>query len=280
MATKAKTKAKKAVKGKVVKSKVNKLKKPMKSKSMSKKKNSKHVARPIKKTVKTKVAPAKKKTITKPLKVKKAVNVKKAKAIVKVAKPVKQTLVAPKITTSPLAKVIKSKKAVARAIVKKIIPTPRKPVTPINQTVKDWSKIDLSLEIPPYQETQGEEYMNEKQRIHFRHILLQRRYQMLQEMGRTVHQMHDETATNLPDPNDRATQEEEFSLELRTRDRERKFIKNIEDALQKLDEGEYGYCDACGVEIGIRRLEARPTANLCIDCKTLDEIRERQIIGR
>lgn len=133
-------------------------------------------------------------------------------------------------------------------------------------------------EIPPYQEIPGEEYMNPKQQAHFRRILLQRKQQFLQEMERTVHHLQDEAA-NFPDPNDRATQEEEFSLELRARDRERKFIKNIEEALGKLDEGEYGYCDACGVEIGIRRLEARPTANLCIDCKTLDEIRERQIGG-
>jgi DnaK suppressor protein len=80
----------------------------------------------------------------------------------------------------------------------------------------------------------------------------------------------------LPRPNDRATQESEFSLELRTRDRERKLIKKIDEALERIETHEYGYCEACGVEIGIRRLEARPTATLCIDCKTLDEIRERQ----
>jgi DnaK suppressor protein len=88
--------------------------------------------------------------------------------------------------------------------------------------------------------------------------------------------MQDEAA-NFPDPNDRATQESEFSLELRTRDRERKLIKKIDSTLEKLDNHEYGYCESCGVEIGIRRLEARPTATLCIDCKTLDEIREKQM---
>jgi DnaK suppressor protein len=88
--------------------------------------------------------------------------------------------------------------------------------------------------------------------------------------------MQDE-ASNFPDPNDRATQESEFSLELRTRDRERRLIKKIEDALSDIDSGDYGYCETCGVEIGIRRLEARPTATQCIDCKTLDEIRERQM---
>jgi len=92
----------------------------------------------------------------------------------------------------------------------------------------------------------------------------------------TVDHMKDD-ATNFPDPNDRATQEEEFSLELRTRDRERKLIKKINEAQRRIDDEEYGYCESCGVEIGVARLEARLTAELCIDCKTLEEIRERQI---
>ncbi|OYT94728.1 MAG: RNA polymerase-binding protein DksA, partial [Pseudomonas sp. PGPPP3] len=96
------------------------------------------------------------------------------------------------------------------------------------------------------------------------------------EGDRTVHHMQDEAA-NFPDPADRASQEEEFSLELRARDRERKLIKKIDETLQLIDDNEYGWCDSCGVEIGIRRLEARPTATLCIDCKTLAEIREKQI---
>lgn len=90
--------------------------------------------------------------------------------------------------------------------------------------------------------------------------------------------MQDE-ASNFPDPTDRATQEEEFSLELRTRDRERKLLKKIENTLKKLETGDFGYCDSCGIEIGIRRLEARPTADFCIDCKTLAEIREKQMVG-
>jgi DnaK suppressor protein len=86
-----------------------------------------------------------------------------------------------------------------------------------------------------------------------------------------------EEAANFADPADRATQEEEFSLELRARDRERKLIKKIDETLQLIEENEYGWCESCGVEIGIRRLEARPTATLCIDCKTLAEIKEKQI---
>lgn len=130
---------------------------------------------------------------------------------------------------------------------------------------------------PPYVIEEGEEYMSEPQKDHFRAILAAWKRDLMEEVDRTVHHMKDE-ASNFPDPNDRATQESEFSLELRTRDRERKLIKKIEETMAKIESGEYGYCEACGVEIGIRRLEARPTANLCIDCKTLDEIREKQMI--
>ncbi len=128
----------------------------------------------------------------------------------------------------------------------------------------------------PYKVKKGEEYMNEKQEAHFRAILLAWKKELMEEVDRTVHHMQDEAA-NFPDPNDRASQESEFSLELRTRDRERKLIKKIEDTLSLIDSHEYGFCESCGVEIGIRRLEARPTATLCIDCKTLDEIREKQM---
>ncbi len=130
----------------------------------------------------------------------------------------------------------------------------------------------------PYQPKRNEDYMNEAQRKHFSHILLAWKAELMEEVDRTVSHMKDEAA-NFPDPADRATQEEEFSLELRTRDRERKLIKKIESTLELIDQDEYGYCNSCGVEIGIKRLEARPTANLCIDCKTLDEIREKQQRG-
>jgi DnaK suppressor protein len=127
----------------------------------------------------------------------------------------------------------------------------------------------------PYEIVEGEEYMGPGQEQHFRGILLAWKKSLMEEVDRTVHHMQDE-ATNFPDPNDRATQESEFSLELRTRDRERKLIKKIDEAIGRLDNHEYGFCEGCGVEIGVRRLEARPTATLCIDCKTLDEIREKQ----
>ncbi|MGH8529240.1 MAG: RNA polymerase-binding protein DksA [Nevskiales bacterium] len=128
----------------------------------------------------------------------------------------------------------------------------------------------------PYKEKKGEAYMNERQLEHFRRILLAWRKQLMEEVDRTVHHMQDEAA-NFPDPTDRATQESEFSLELRTRDRERKLIRKIDETLSSLDRGEYGFCNSCGAEIGIRRLEARPTATQCVDCKSLEEIRERQL---
>lgn len=130
----------------------------------------------------------------------------------------------------------------------------------------------------PYQEKKGEEYMNPDQLAHFAAILNSWKQELMEEVDRTVHHMQDEAA-NFPDPADRASQEEEFSLELRARDRERKLIKKIDQTLQRIEEDDYGFCDSCGVEIGIRRLEARPTATLCIDCKTLAEIKEKQIGG-
>ena len=130
----------------------------------------------------------------------------------------------------------------------------------------------------PYKPKRGEEYMNEAQREHFKGILLNWKAELMEEVDRTVSHMKDEAA-NFPDPADRATQEEEFSLELRTRDRERKLIKKIDKTIDNIDADDYGYCEACGVEIGIKRLEARPTATLCIDCKTLDEIKEKQEQG-
>lgn len=130
--------------------------------------------------------------------------------------------------------------------------------------------------VKPYKAKRGEEYMNPQQEDHFRAILKAWRDELYDDTSRTVHNMQDE-ASNLPDPNDRASQETDRSLELRTRDRERKLIKKIDESLGMIDAHDYGYCETCGVEIGIRRLEARPTATQCIDCKTLSEIREKQL---
>ena len=133
-------------------------------------------------------------------------------------------------------------------------------------------------DVTPYQEKSDEEYMNDAQMSHFRLILRAWRNQLRLEVDRTVHHMKEEAA-NFPDPVDRAAQEEEFSLELRARDRERKLIKKIEKTLKRIEEDDFGFCDTCGIEIGIRRLEARPTADMCLDCKTLAEIKEKQLQG-
>jgi len=127
----------------------------------------------------------------------------------------------------------------------------------------------------PYQPKAKEEYMSVGMREHFKEILSAWKNELMEEVDRTVHHMQIESE-RCPDPNDRATQEEEMSLELRARDRERKLLKKIAKSLRVIDEKDYGYCEECGVEIGLRRLEARPTATLCIDCKVLDEIREKQ----
>ncbi len=129
---------------------------------------------------------------------------------------------------------------------------------------------------PPYVPKKGEEYMNKKQLAHFRNILESLKVELGQDIDRTVHTMQDE-ATVFADPNDRASQESDMALELRNRDRERKLIKKIEETIAKIESQDYGYCESCGVEIGLKRLEARPTATLCIDCKTLDELREKQL---
>ena len=143
---------------------------------------------------------------------------------------------------------------------------------------KKAAAVTNDTDFTPYKPAKGEEYMNESQREHFREILKSWKSDLMQEVDRTVTHMKDEAA-NFPDPADRATQEEEFSLELRTRDRERKLIKKIDSTIDLIDSDDYGYCEACGVEIGIQRLEARPTATQCIDCKTLDEIKEKQQKG-
>lgn len=144
---------------------------------------------------------------------------------------------------------------------------------------KSGSTTDTSLfGIKPYQLKKNEEYMSEGQLEHFRQILLAWKAELMFEVDRTLNTMQDEN-TALPDVNDRATQEEEFAIELRTRDRERKLIRKIEQSIEAIKNDDYGFCETCGIEIGLRRLEARPTATLCIDCKTLSEIKEKQNKG-
>ena len=225
---------------------------------------------------------AKKKAAKKKRKVTKKKAISKKKAIRKSAASKKKAV---RKSAASKKKVVKKKKTATRkkkvskkkATKKKILKNPIKKtamskVTKINKLSKSKSK----TKIKPYRIKRGEEYMGIEQAAHFREILLNWKRDLMEEVDRTVHHMQDD-ATNFPDPNDRATQEEEFALELRTRDRERKLIKKIDEAIMTLDNGDYGFCEICGIEIGIRRLEARPTATLCIDCKTLDEIKERHL---
>lgn len=178
----------------------------------------------------------------------------------------------------PVKKKAAAKKSVPRATAKK--KTAVKKVASPKAAKKKARKVSSKAleEFTPYTVKTGEHYMNKNQIAHFRNLLENWKRELMEEVDRTVHHMQDDAA-NFPDPNDRATQESEFALELRTRDRERKLIKKIDESLEDLDNDEYGYCEVCGVEIGVRRLEARPTATLCIDCKTLDEIREKQMRG-
>lgn len=131
----------------------------------------------------------------------------------------------------------------------------------------------------PYQPKRGEEYMSKDQLEHFRQLLLAWKRELMEEVDRTMLHMKDDAA-NFPDPNDRATQESEFGLELRTRDRERKLLKKIDSALQRIDDGSYGYCEETGDEIGLRRLEARPVATLCVEAQERRELAERQFRDR
>lgn len=189
-----------------------------------------------------------------------------------------------KAKTAVKKKTTAGKKVAKKAAVKKAAASKKtapKKTTAAGKSSKAGRKTSTSQVGPvpgiaPYKETKGEEYMNDEQVEHFRNILLTWKKELMEEVDRTVHHMQDDAA-NFPDPNDRATQESEFSMELRARDRERKLIKKIEESMQNLENEDYGYCEACGVEIGVKRLEARPTATLCIDCKILDEIKEKQM---
>ena len=257
-AKKAPAKKKAAAKKAPAKKKAVAKKAPAKKKAVAKK-------APAKKKAVAKKAPAKKKAVAKKAPAKKKAVAKKApakkKAVAKKA-PAKKKAVAKK---APAKKKAVAKKAPAKATFS----------GKLARAVGELQKFD---DFKPYKPGRGESYMNDEQIEHFRGILLNWRGELVDEMSRTVSHMKDEAA-NFPDPADRATQEEEFSLELRTRDRERKLIKKIDSTLDRLQNDDYGYCDACGIEIGIQRLEARPTATMCIDCKTLAEIKERQELG-
>jgi len=203
----------------------------------------------------------------------------KRTSVKKVAKPV----AAPKVQPQP-----SGKKTIATA--------PKKPGSGPPAPIRPASKLPPVSAMPkrrgssnilsgpvkgftPYQPKRGEEYMNKEQLEHFRQLLLAWKRELMEEVDRTMLHMKDDAA-NFPDPNDRATQESEFGLELRTRDRERKLLKKIDSALARIDDGSYGYCEETGDEIGLRRLEARPVATLCVEAQERRELAERQFRDR
>ncbi|MGB5628433.1 MAG: RNA polymerase-binding protein DksA, partial [Woeseiaceae bacterium] len=181
-------------------------------------------------------------------------------------------------------KAVSKKKAAStkRPAVKKKVPV-RKPVAraaPAKRSRPKGNVLSGPIHgIAPYKPARGEVYMSDKQLEHFRKILSAWKRELMYEVDRTVHHMQDEAA-NFPDPNDRATQESEFGLELRTRDRERKLLRKIDSALARIDEGSYGFCEETGEEIGLKRLEARPVATLCLEAQERRELAERQYRDR
>ena len=263
---KRKTTKKKAAKKKVAKKKVTRKKvtrkkvarkKPAAKKKVTRKKVAKKAAK--KKAARKSTKKTAKKSARKPASRKKVTKVSKKKATRKVTKkPSKK-------------KAVSRKKAPARRA------TPRRKKAPSRNRGDILSGPIHGIE--PYKPARGAEYMSPDQLEHFEAILLAWKSELMQEVDRTVHHMQDEAA-NFPDPSDRATQESEFGLELRTRDRERKLLRKINSALTRIEEGSYGFCEETGEEIGLKRLEARPVATLCLEAQERREMAERQYRDR
>ena len=175
-------------------------------------------------------------------------------------------------TKKAVSKKVETKKVVAKK-------TAAKKVAPKKTTKQDkYEEAQFLASIKPYVLKKNEKYMNAKQQKHFQDILRTWKEQLQIEQDRTADKIQ-QNVSHFPDESDRATHEEEFTLELRTRERERKLLSKINESIDDLKSDDYGYCSSCGIEIGIRRLEARPTATRCIDCKTIEEIHERQQYG-
>ena len=217
-----------------------------------------------KKIVAKKKAPIKKIVASKKLVAKKIVAKKKA--------PIKKIVATKKLVAKKI--VAKKKAPVKKIVAQKAVPAK---IVPLKSKVGGSSQKGLK-QFRSYEAKKGENYMSKSQLNHFRSILNEWKTELSQDIDRTVHTMQDEL-TSYADPNDRASQESDMALELRNRDRERKLIKKIDETIRNIESQDYGYCAGCGEEIGLKRLEARPTATLCIDCKTLDEIREKQMAG-
>jgi len=270
---------------KVAAKKTTTKKKVVKKKAVSKKKVPARKKPSKKKVAKKKVS--KKKTVKKAASKKKVAKKKVAKKTAKKAASKKK--VAKKVVKKAAKKVSKKKPAARKKAVSKKRPPMKKKVparkaaahkVPARRVRSKGDMLSGPIHgIAPYKPARGEEYMSDEQLEHFRNILSAWKRELMHEVDRTVHHMQDEAA-NFPDPNDRATQESEFGLELRTRDRERKLLRKIDSALIRIDEGSYGFCDETGEEIGLKRLEARPVATLCLEAQERRELAERQFRDR
>ncbi len=294
MAVKSKKKVAKKMVKKVVKAKKTTAKRPsVKSvkkapKKSVKKAAPKAVAKKTPKNTVKKVAKVAKKLSPVKTVAKKAIAPKKTEKVIAKKVAVVSTVLAKPKMQAPVK--IEKKITPVKPLISKTIPKKKPMTVSTYDAVEDnVAMMDTSpskkattllgaLEFTPYQPAAGEAYMNEHQRVHFRKILDAWKQQLMQDVDTTVGHLKEE-AVFYADPVDRASQEEGFNLELRTRDRERRLIKKIEQSLDLLNTGEYGFCEDCGADIGIRRLEARPTAVKCIDCKTFQEIREKQLGG-
>ena len=271
---------------KVAAKKTTTKKKVVKKKAVSKKKAPARKKPSKKKVAKKKVS--KKKTVKKAASKKKVAKKKVAKKAASKKKVAKKK-VAKKVAKKTAKKVSKKKPAARKKAVSKKRPPMKKKVparkaaahkVPARRVRSKGDMLSGPIHgIAPYKPARGEEYMSDEQLEHFRNILTAWKHELMHEVDRTVHHMQDEAA-NFPDPNDRATQESEFGLELRTRDRERKLLRKIDSALIRIDEGSYGFCDDTGEEIGLKRLEARPVATLCLEAQERRELAERQFRDR
>lgn len=244
------------------------------AKKSSRKKISQKKAVARKMVSKKKIAkkkPAAKKKASKKKSTKKVANKKSSKKKVAHKLPSKKKA-AKKVSMKKVAK--------KKAVISKVVPPKKLPTRPVRSRAKRGDVLSGPIHgIEPYMVVRGEEYMSSGQLNHFQNILGSWKTELMSEVDRTVHHMQDEAA-NFPDPNDRATQESEFGLELRTRDRERKLIRKISSALKRIEEGNYGYCDETGEEIGLKRLEARPVATLSLEAQERREMAERQFRDR
>jgi len=283
IAAKKTTTKKKVAKKKAISKRKAPARKKTSSKKVARKKAAKKKAVSKKKVAKKRPA-AKKKAVSK----KKVAKKKVAKKKVAKKKPAaKKKAVSKKKVTKK--KAVSKKKVAKKKVISKKRPAAKKKVparkasarkVPARRTRPKGNVLSGPIHgIAPYKPRRGEEYMSKKQLKHFRKILSAWKRELMSEVDRTVHHMQDEAA-NFPDPNDRATQESEFGLELRTRDRERKLLRKIDSALARIDEGEYGFCDETGEEIGLKRLEARPVATLSLEAQERRELAGRQFRDR